>query len=711
MTKYDIKWYQKEGEMLDRLYRDRCEDWQKLYDAYDLRFSKKIRDLRAEDVVKVSRFYPIVRQILGSIAHNYPVQKFAVEDEANEGVAEILERTSAAWMNVTNLKSHVHQAIFDALFTGVGWIRLDYNPPGDDIIVPYTTNDDMAEDLVVPTRVAPNMVHVDATGSPHRLGNKRYIREKFWVPLKYLLDDPTIQNKKQIKPTELSREDEVGVGDLMGQRYDSNEQQAVREAISNGEFVLIERWHNRCERREVMFAPGVDSPIKDVPHPFRKMQFPQVMDMLGQPVYDIDPTTGEPTEPVLDLENGIDSPGWLVQSGFPFACIKFDLSTESFYPLGHLKYLEDIQNAIIEQTSRVSDMLKRTSRMAVIRNSELEQNPELAEIMRTGRDGEILGVEDLNNFRELAWGSVPTDVYSYKNMMQGFEREIAALQPPEAGRAETATEAAVVAASAQINGQWMEAAVNNFYETLVRNAFTIMGDPRYTPENFAENVAPEGEQRVVRALRTSDFLWNFRIETKTGSTQPLYAQLDRDRTMAFVSYASQRPNYDQVEIDKLAAHANGVSDLEKIMADDGNPEAERSAQYENDRVMVGQPIEVLPDQDHTAHAQVHAKFREHPQYIQLQQQAQARDMLGQPANPAALQQLQRIEQGMQQHLQAHQQAAMQQEQGESSQQFRPTAGRMAAQSTTEQDLQSQVQSNAQKTSQVARTEAQQSMGY
>ena len=99
----------------------------------------------------------------------------------------------------------------------------------------------------------------------------------------------------------------------------------------------------------------------------------------------------------------------------------------------------------------------------------------------------------------------------------------------------------------------MEAAVNEFYENIVRNAFQIMGDPRYTPENFVENIAPEGDQRVVRALTTSDFLYNYRIETKVGSTQPLYAQLERDRTMAFVGWASNRPNYDQMEIDKLAA--------------------------------------------------------------------------------------------------------------------------------------------------------------
>jgi hypothetical protein len=694
MNKYEIRWYKTEGEMLDRLYADRQEEWQKLYDAYELKFDKKIRDLRAEDVVKVSRFYPIVRQVLGTIAHNYPVMAFNVEDEVNEGASTVLERAANGYMNITNLKSHIHQAIFDALFTGVGWIRLDYNPPGDDMIAPYTTNDDFAEDLVVPQRVAPGFVHVDPTGSPHRLGDKRYIREKFWTPIKYLQDDPRIQNKKKIKPTQMTREDSVGYGEVMGDRYDSSEQEAMREAIDNGEFVLVERWHNRMERREVMFVQGVDEPILDVPHPFRKMIFPQVTDMLGQPVFDIDPITGEPTEPTLDLENGEEASGWLVEQGFPFAAIKFDLSQESFYPLGHLRYIEDIQNAIIEQVSRISDMLKRTSRMTAIRSSELENNPEIGEILRTGRDGEFIGVEDLSSIRELNWGSVPGDVYNYFQMMMGMEQEISALAPQKPGDSETATEASIVAAASQINGNWMEAAVNEFYENIVRNAFQIMGDPRYTPENFVENIAPEGDQRVVRALTTSDFLYNYRIETKVGSTQPLYAQLERDRTMAFVGWASNRPNYDQMEIDKLAAEANGIQDVDKVLVDQDNVEAQRAAQYENDRVMVGQGIEVLPQQDHAAHMEVHNMYREHPQYIQLMQQAQAIDMVGNPANPQAGQQIQAIDQAIGQHVMQHQQAMEQEQQGETT----LGGGAEAVQaSQTQPDLISQVQSNAQRT--------------
>jgi|GEM_PF-6103369 len=57
----------------------------------------------------------------------------------------------------------------------------------------------------------------------------------------------------------------------------------------------------------------------------------------------------------------------------------------------------------------------------------------------------------------------------------------------------------------------MEAAVSNAYVGLTRNANTIMGAPRFTPERFIVNVAPDGQQKVSCILTNADFLWNYRI--------------------------------------------------------------------------------------------------------------------------------------------------------------------------------------------------------
>ena len=698
MNKQQLIYWKSEREMLDRLYRDRMREWQRLTDLYDLKFDDRIRDLEPQDIVRISRFYPVVRQIISTIAFRYPKQFFIIEDEGGEEVAQILERASSAFMNLANVKDHVHQAIFDALFCGVGWLRLDYNPPGDDMIAPYVTNDDMADDMVSVSRVPPGFVHVDPTAAPHRLGTARYIRERMWVPLKFLKDDPEIQHKRQLKRSSVGDEDELAFGEVMGsQGGDSEELQALKESVDNGEFVLVDRIHDRINRKLIMFADNVEEPILERDHPFIKMSFPQMVNSIGQLIFEED-ETGQLTEPVLDIDAGMPAQGFLTENGFPFVPVKFDMSASSYYPLPQMAYLEDIQNGIIEQVSRRSDLLKRTARQGVVSESEVLANPDLLERLRRGRDGEFQIMQDINNIKEFNFASVPADLYRHEQSLLAYEDQIAAVQPPTAGESDTATEAAVVAAAAQLNGNWMEAKVAQAYELVVRNAFQIMGDPRYTPETFALNVAPEGEGMMVRALRNSDFLWNFRIYTRVGSTQPLFEQLEQDRFLAFWDRAANRPNFDQMELDKAMAQAFDIIDVEKLMVSDTNVEAQRAAQLENDRFMMGVDTDVLAEQDHMTHAETHATYREHPRYTELMQAAQMSNTMGQPLNVQAAQQIQQIDQMIIAHVEAHQAALENEQQG--------AAGPPGATgSVGAEDLMGQVQSNAQKTSQATQAQS------
>ena len=698
MNKQQLIYWKSEREMLDRLYRDRMREWQRLTDLYDLKFDDRIRDLEPQDIVRISRFYPVVRQIISTIAFRYPKQFFIIEDEGGEEVAQILERASSAFMNLANVKDHVHQAIFDALFTGVGWLRLDYNPPGDDMIAPYVTNDDMADDMVSVSRVPPGFVHVDPTAAPHRLGTARYIRERMWVPLKFLKDDPEIQHKRQLKRSSVGDEDELAFGEVMGsQGGDSEELQALKESVDNGEFVLVDRIHDRINRKLIMFADNVEEPILERDHPFIKMSFPQMVNSIGQLIFEED-ETGQLTEPVLDIDAGMPAQGFLTENGFPFVPVKFDMSASSYYPLPQMAYLEDIQNGIIEQVSRRSDLLKRTARQGVVSESEVLANPDLLERLRRGRDGEFQIMQDINNIKEFNFASVPADLYRHEQSLLAYEDQIAAVQPPTAGESDTATEAAVVAAAAQLNGNWMEAKVAQAYELVVRNAFQVMADPRYTPETFALNVAPEGEGMMVRALRNSDFLWNFRIYTRVGSTQPLFEQLEQDRFLAFWDRAANRPNFDQMELDKAMAQAFDIIDVEKLMVSDANVEAQRAAQLENDRFMMGVDTDVLAEQDHMTHAETHATYREHPRYTELMQAAQMSNTMGQPLNVQAAQQIQQIDQMIIAPVEAHQAALENEQQG--------AAGPPGATgSVGAEDLMGQVQSNAQKTSQATQAQS------
>jgi len=668
--------------MLDELYKGRMSQWQRLIDQYNNEYNVQIRDLEAGEMIRIPRFWPLVRQIVATIAFNYPTLFFTVEDDegAGAGISDILERASKAFLNLTDTKAHVHQAIFDALVTGVGWLRQDYNPPGDDMVPPYTTNDALAEDMVSVTRIPPGHVHLDPLTAPHMLGTARYIRELMWTPLKQLRDDPEVRNKNQLKATPIAAKDELGFGETMNGPDASPQETALRGAIENGDFVLVERWHDRINKRLIMFAHGVEREILCKRHPFANMVFPARTDTLGFNV------TDEDGQPVFDLSQGQEAPGWLVEQGFPFVPIRFDLSAQSYYPTSHLEYLEDIQLGIMESMSRQSALMKRTARQGIVQESE---DDDAVDQVRLGNDGQWTKVKDPSNWRELNYGSVPGEQYAFEDRLRGYEQEATQVNDFTAGageEAKTATEAGLIAAVADVNREWMEAAVARTYEDVVRNSFQIMGDPRYQPENFEINVAPDGRERISRALRNSDFLWNYRIVVQAGSTRPLFEQLQRQQAVNFYDRAIASPNFDRMELDKFLASAYEIADAEKILRKGINEDAQRAAALENDwMVTKGEDPGVVVGQDHRAHLETHQQYQNHPQYQELVRAAQAVDVNQLPVNPQAAQGVRLIDQIAAQHMQAHQQIAEQEQANVG------TPGGDVALTT----LQGQVQSNAQ----------------
>jgi len=687
LSRREVKFFREEAALLDTLYKKKIEGWQKLVDYYDNNFDQRIRDLEPNEIVKIPRFYPLVRDTIASIAFNYPSMFFTVEDDdgAGQPISDILERASAAYMKLAKLKPHIQQGLFDALFCEVGWLRLDYNPPGDDLIPPYIANDAMTEDLVVVNRVQPGFVHLDPTTPPHMLGHGRYIRERMWVPTKPLRDDPQIKNRNQIKATTTDATDEVQFGIHAVDRDESPEVEARRKSVDNGEFTLVDRWHDRMNKRLVLFAEGVESEIMEIPHPFMRMNFEQRFDALGQILVD------EDGEPVVDLTKGTPAAGWLVENGFGFIPIKYDLSYNSFYPTAHMAYVEDLQLAIVESMSRQNASLKRGARQSLVNNAELEDNPNLADNIRKGNDGQIHGVVDINNFGELPQGQMPPELYSYEDRVRGYEGEVTQINELTQGdgSARTATEAGLIASAASVRREWMESIVAGVYEAAVRGPFQIMGDPRYTPESFLVNVAPNGQQALSRALKTADFLWNYRIEVQAGSTRPLFEEMQRGRALEFFDRASQREGFDPHELDKFLANLSQVADPERLLKDDVNEEAQRAVQLEN-RFMLTHLEDpgIAPGQDHVAHLEVHPQYQNMPQYQELLQIAQAIGPNGQPLNLQAVQQVQFVDQLVEAHLQQHQQAL---EQG-LTQATAPSAAPNATQIDT---VQGQVNRNAQ----------------
>lgn len=726
MNKAGIKFWKSELATLDTLYAARLVTWQRQFDAYDLKFKAQIRDLSRDKYVRVSEFVPVVRQIIGSVAMNYPRLFFEVfEDEAaGQDIEDLLERSSAAMFEIANAKAHVHQAGLDALFCGVGWVRTDVDPVGgDDINEPWAANDPDSEDLVAFSRVPPWHVHIDPHTQPHMLGSCRYIREKVLVPLKSLLEDKSIKHKGEIKKSGTEVVDEIGTGQLLYSTSDEDEAKAVKDSIENGEFVWCDRIHVRkthlSDRQLIMFVPGVDEPVMERPHPFMRRVFsqrmergidPDTLEMTDMPMFDPDTAevSGFEGEPVMDLETrhkdgdlGVPGVGMLVQHGVPFVPIRFDMHPTSFHPVSQLEYIEDLQDLAIEILSRKAASQKRFSRMSTVTQAEVDANPEIAEKYQRGEDGELLVVVNKDNFGVLDSSGVPAGEDALLNIARGYTDRITRVN--QLGNQDaaniTATVGAIIGASESINERWMEQAFSKMYVDLARNGFQIMGDLRYTPENFIQNVAPDGQQQMSRVLTSADFLWHYRITVQAGSMQPLFKQMQEDKALAFYDRAIRSPNFDARELDKMMASLfDAVGDPEKLMKSQENVEAQRAAQLENDRMISQQQDPgVLPDQDHAAHIPIHGGWQQQPMVQQLMQQSQQRYDTGEVAFPQAAAQLQQIGQLINQHLQAHVQAQEEQQMG--------STGAPGTSNLGQETLQAQVASNAQLVSQAAKVEA------
>ncbi len=659
--------------------------WHKLLGMYKNEF--EVAGLDKDQVVRISRFYPLTRQIISSIAFNYPTVFMRVDNPNREFQAQILERVANAALETMGVKEEMHQAIFDALYCSLGWLKFDYNAPGDDIMAPYVVNDSLQDDMVAVRRVSPFNIMVDPLCPPHKLGHARYIIEKMLVPLEFVRNDDRFVNRRQIQAI-TNREDETdSLYEIQDTNYtDSDEENATTQAKELGEFALLYEVHDRVHRKRIVFADGVEQPIEDIPHPFLEQE----------PVMQPDPFTGE-----MMMTGEFEQTGsYLVQGGFPYHALKFDLSEESLYGLPMMSYVEDEQKAIVESVSRRVDLLKRYPRLILGQRSEREENANIGDQITRARDGSIIWCNDVNNgFREMQMGSPPPDQLGIEADMRQYEEQVLQVSQMAMGGGprRTATEASLIASFGTQNREWLSAEVGKAYEAIVANTFRIMADPRYTPENFIVNVS-EGENDPVYQAVTSDlFKVRFKVEVETQSMRPLFEQLEREDTLALANYMFQMPEVDRTEVIKLVMRAFRVPDMDKFIKGSADQEAVRAAQLENQFFAARQQDPgVLPEQDHQVHLQTHQQAQQDPAVTQYLQQAMQ-------VNPQAIQIFQQL---MQRHIQQHQQYLQGEAQGRApqSQQSEKTIPSVRDASNVQaqaQNIQSVVRSNAQRVGQAA----------
>lgn len=669
MKQREIEYWQGAIENSRKYMRTRHKAWRRLLKTYELDFD--VPGLDDDKIVKISRMYPLARQIIASVSFNYPHVFFKVEEPGRDFAAEILERVANAALEQMDAKREVQQAIFDALFCSVGWLKFGYNPPGDsDIVAPYTINDEAENDFPYVHRVSPFNIFVDPLTPPHKLSSARYVIEKMVVPLEFVREDARFVNRRQIQPMTDEERNDTFIQDFQDAEY-SDEHDAVQHAKVRGQMVCLYEVHDRLHKKRITFADGVTEPIEEVDHPMLAME----------PVTAPDPFTGEP------MLTGEFQPagGYLVDGGFPYYALKFDQTERSFYGEPPMAYVEDTQSLIVESVSRRADLLKRFQRIVLASRREREANQDIGDTLESGRDGEIIWVEDPNSsMREMNFGNPPPDQLGIEADARSYEEQSLNVSQLAMGGGPkvTATQASLQASFSQINREWMQLRVADCYRTIVRNTLRMMADARYTPENFLINVARDTEDPVYEAVSADLLRIRYKIDIEAGSMQPLTEQLERQDALQLFNMTINLPEINRLEAIKGLLAAFRVQDPDKYLGNREDADTIKAANLENVAYLVnGGDPGVTPNENHQLHIQLHSQITQLPQFQQLL--------------PAQQQQVLQVVQG---HVGQHQQFLQQMAQGVAPAQG-GGAGGGSDRSMSEGNIISLVRSQAQEVSQ------------
>lgn len=609
MKQDDIKFWQDTIKNCEKFYRPKHERWRKLIDKYNLEI--EVPGMSREFVVKVSRFFPLVRKLIASIAFNYPRVFVHADDEPFEDGALALERLANEAIDVMNVKPEIHQCIFDALFCHRGFLKLGYNTANTtEAEAPYVFNDALEEDFTFVRRISPMNIYVDPLVPPNDFGSAAYVIEKMLVPLKYAQDDPRFRKfRRRLKPYGDGKEDSVfGDGMLVdfenGKADTSEEEDAIKEAKKLQKVVLLYEIHDRINRKRYVFANDIEEPIEEVDHPY----------LARDPVTRPDPFNQG--QQLMTGEFG-DPQGWLTTEGFPYYSMAFDMS-DKFYGIPIMEYVKDPQQLVVESISRRVDLLKKHARITLGSKAEKTANQTLPDNLQNLQDGSVLYVNDpMTAMRELNWGNPPQDQIQLERDAQFYEGQILQV---EARNSNTATEASINASEAQLNREWMQVAVVGAYTWIVENSLSLMSDQRYTPNRFVLNVAPEGEPTQLAALENFWLQGRRRIDIESGSMLPLIEQLERDDTLGLFDRLIQLPEVDRPEAVKMMIKAFRKIDPESLLKDDMNADALKAAQMELiGWIMRGQDPGVQQGEDHRTHLQVQSPeaIQQNPLFAQV----------------------------------------------------------------------------------------------
>lgn len=661
-----------------KLAEKRHTEWRRLIDRYQLK-NIEIADHDNSEVVKISRLYPMVREVVTGIARNYPEIFMEVDTDA-PGIEEALETMGDDAMKRTKMQAHIQQGLMDIIFCFRAFWKIEL---ASDSITGILTTRDVANFYRF-SRVDPFMVLPDPHTLPHDFQSGGNFIEMMDIPLNVLIKNPRFAHKKD----DLNKLAKDGADKTFEETFgknigDTDEPEGMAQANKLRGIVRCYEVHDRMKGHRKLFVKGLTEPIENIRHPFLEANAQVAKNPLTGDDMDIEYTTPEDAR-------------FIIEGGLPYHTEQFDKADE-FYGTPLAAYEEQVEKLIMESLTRRVDLLQRNKRISFADDQVKDGDTNFETRLKQTGDAGIMFIKvpankGLNDLIVPAdWGPVPQDQIQLERDALGYESQLIKIQP-QPGR--TATESAINAGPAELNRAAMETAPVGAYRWGIAAMFDLAADPRYKNDEWMQSFTNLGDVTPQVALNTWKTIKR-RIEIYAASMTPFAEELDAQKTMAFVDRYLNDPMVDRKSLVLMAAKASNLPDPDGILRAEANIDAFRAAQFEIvNYLFAGQPIpEAVRGEDHQTHLQA-----QNPEAVQSMPQFQ-NIMQGSP------QIAQQMMQTLNAHLQSHQARIDEESQGTSG----PSAVAKpdSEQGTgTENPVTSQVRSSAQDLANTVQTQTQ-----
>ena len=667
------------------------ERWRELYRRYRLK-GINIAGLDDDEIVKISRLYPMVRKIVNGISFNYPEIFMELEEEHNlgPGLEDSLEIAGNDGMKRMKMKRHVRQGILDVIFCYRAWWKIEL---ADDSVSGVLSPRDI-EHFTKFQRVDPTKILVEPGLLPHDYESSPNIIEEMDVPLGHLVASERFKHKRgELKALARDQKTMMFEDTFGNDAYNADTggrelSEGMDEARKLRNMTTCYEIHDRMSGTRKFFVRASDGDrkgllLENIDHPF----------LEAEAVKDKNPLPGEE----LDIEyTRPEGAKFIIEGGIPYFTEAFDLS-DQFYGEPLASYEEQVEKVVMESQSRRADNLQRLKRIMVGDIAVKEENPQLPAQLKQATDGSMLWASTGANrsIRDtivpIDWGSPQPDQLLLERDAKFDEQHLINVDATGGG---SATEAAIAAGPAELNRAAMQMVPIGAYSWGIGAMLDIMADDRYANEEWFQSLARKGNVSPDQAIQQEWLRVKRSIDIHSASMTPFAAERERDAVLAFGDRYVSHPLVDPRKIIIQTAKAMNLPDPEGVLRRGNNIDAVRSAQFELVNYAfnlsgTGQP-KPMPNpvrgEDHQTHLEIQdpEKVQGMPEFRNLNPAVQ----------PAVLQ-------VVQQHIAMHQGMIDQEAEGTGG----PVATSKPDEENPSQGLISQTRSNAQELQQTVATQS------